>query len=543
MSYRNTQHIEAGRRESGRQRRGQATIMVALGLTVMMGVLGLVVDLGWNHFLVQSQQAAADSGVMAATIQAKVNNKNVSNFCSSLALGGCTTAWTTCPVAATDSLYSACQYVKTNIFDPRATVQVMEGINAAPPTGGSLQTAYWAQVLIKQNVNQLFSWVVGNKVGLAFATATALVVKTAVASPACVNITDPTGTDFWGAGDGTLFATGNTPGPYNLLAGCGISVANYGGSSISVNGLATIKGGNITTCGGEATNTGSITAGSGDTNTFGTGGKDCAKGFSDPNKGLALPSINGVTASAAANSGPACGTSYTSAPYGQSSQTTINSNSNYLTGANGCNSSGPNYCASAAHPLVLNPGVYCGGLTIQGAGVVFNPGVYIMNGGQFVIQNSSTVTNGTSTASGAIGGVTFYLTGYNTGSGYNGQGAYKGFLMGDSNVVEVDLTAPTTGTYDGILIYQDPGIEPLGSTGPSDPSTSTINADGSFTLAGQIYLPTTALILSGQPTASQVTGIDVYALELNGSTSLTMAAGGGGGGGGATAWGPATMTN
>jgi hypothetical protein len=344
-----------------------------------------------------------------------------------------------------------------------------------------------------------------------------VVLKNAVATN-CVTIDDPANTDFWGNGTGSLFATGTGA---NLVAGCGIGVANYGADSISVNGLATITGGDVTTCGGENVNTGSIKAGSGDTNSQG-GGKSCA-GFSDPNSGLALPSINGIVASAAAKTGPACG----SFPNGQSSQTTFDSNTNYSTGKNG----GSN---SAAHPIVLNPGVYCGGLTVQGAAVVLNPGVYIMNGGQFVIQNSSTVTNGTSTASGAIGGVMFYLTDYGTYSANN----YQGFLLGDSNIVNVDLTAPTTGTYSGILIYQDPGIPAPASSGGAN--QSTINAHGNFTLAGQIYLPTTPLVLSGQPTELGVTGLDVYALELNGSAGLTMAAGSGSGG---TTYGPATMTN
>jgi len=427
MSYRNRKLTQAGRTESGRRRRGQATIMVALSLTFIMGVLGLVVDLGWNHFLVQAHQAAADSGVMAATYQAKLNFGNVSNFCSSVTANSCTTALTTCPVANTDSLYSACQYASANLFGAQAIVQVREGINGAPPTGGSASTAYWSQVLITQNVNQLFSWVGGHQSGLAFATATAVVLKIAVATN-CVTIDDPGGDSFWGGNNGALFATGTGA---NLIAGCGIGVKNYSPYSISVNGLASITGGSITTCGGEYTNTGTIAAGSGNPNNQG-GGASC--GVSDANAGLALPSIGAVVASAAANTGPPCGTF----PNGQSSQTTFDGNTNYSTGRNG----GSN---SAAHPIVLNPGVYCGGMKIQGAAVYFNPGVYIMNGGQFVIQNASTVTNGTGTASGAIGGTMFYLTDYGAYSPNN----YQGFLMGDSNIVNVTLTAPTTGVYNG----------------------------------------------------------------------------------------------
>jgi hypothetical protein len=74
-----------------------------------------------------------------------------------------------------------------------------------------------------------------------------------------------------------------------------------------------------------------------------------------------------------------------------------------------------------------------------------------------------------------------------------------------------------------VLIFQDPGI--AAPNGPGQADQSTINAHGTFTLDGQIYLPTTPLVLSGQPTELGVTGLDVYALELNGSASLTMANG------------------
>ena len=47
-------------------RRGQAVIMVSVGVTFLMGILGLVVDVGWGYYRKQVAQAAADSAVMAA---------------------------------------------------------------------------------------------------------------------------------------------------------------------------------------------------------------------------------------------------------------------------------------------------------------------------------------------------------------------------------------------------------------------------------------------------------------------------------------------
>jgi hypothetical protein len=66
--------------------------------------------------------------------------------------------------------------------------------------------------------------------------------------------------------------------------------------------------------------------------------------------------------------------------------------------------SGP--CASVPNgnpnlPKTLNPGVYCGGLSLSGT-VTLNPGIYVIDGGDFRINASANVTGV---------GVTFFLTG------------------------------------------------------------------------------------------------------------------------------------
>jgi hypothetical protein len=477
--------------------------MVTFSITFLMGVLGLAVDVGWMHYVKQSEQAATDAAAMSAVYAAKWQYNNPAGspshkYCSTS--GTClasATVFTGCSSLTTAgyTAYTACQYAESNGF-PASAIQVAEGVNSTPLSGGA-SAVYWSEVLIEQKVPQLFSFVLGNKTGSVNSFTTATISASA---SACVTILDPNSSDFWGGGEGALFATGSGA---NLIAGCGIAVLSSGADAISANGTATVTGGGINDCGGENAPLGSqstIASGSGLPNN--PNANPC--NVTDPNASLPLPKVGGVTASAKAGTGPACG----SFPSGQASQTTFNSNTNYATGLNG----GSN---STTHPIVLNAGVYCGGLTIQGAVVQFNPGVYVMNGGQFTIQNSSTVTNLTTGGDGSSG-VTFYLT------AYSGQ-SYQGFSLGDSNIVKVDLTAPTSGDYSGVLIFQDPGI--AAPNGPGQADQSTINAHGTFTLDGQIYLPTTPLVLSGQPTELGVTGLDVYALELNGSASLTMANG------------------
>lgn len=83
---------------------------------------------------------------------------------------------------------------------------------------------------------------------------------------------------------------------------------------------------------------------------------------------------------------------------------------------------------------ILNPGVYCGGLSnLDNSNVTFSPGTYVIKDGPFYVDSSSQI-QGT--------GVTFYLTGI---------GAVIHF---DSNSV-IDFTAPTTGPFAGIIFFED----------------------------------------------------------------------------------------
>jgi Flp pilus assembly protein TadG len=114
-------------------------------------------------------------------------------------------------------------------------------------------------------------------------------------------------------------------------------------------------------------------------------------------------------------------------------------------------------------------GAYCGGINIApGANVTFQPGTYVLtssNGpGGLSIDLLSNVsgTGVTFYNYGPSGGVNFPLTGVTLGS--------------------VDLVAPTSGTYSGILFFQDPQ------------NTSTANISGTSalntTLEGAYYFPT-----------------------------------------------------
>jgi hypothetical protein len=75
---------------------------------------------------------------------------------------------------------------------------------------------------------------------------------------------------------------------------------------------------------------------------------------------------------------------------------------------------------------------FCGGLALQ-RNITMEPGTYVVDGGVFQI-NSQAVVNGT--------GVTVYLT--------------NGAVAQINGGAEVDLTAPTSGPYAGMLLWVDP---------------------------------------------------------------------------------------
>jgi len=118
----------------------------------------------------------------------------------------------------------------------------------------------------------------------------------------------------------------------------------------------------------------------------------------------------------------------------------------------------------------LNPGVYCGGISItQTANVTFNPGLYIL------MQNGSTNNGLAIGGSGNVNGsgVTFY-NGANSGS------------VSITNTGTVSLTAPTSGTYAGILILQD----------SNNSHNATVDGGNNPTFQGALYFPNLNSILT-----------------------------------------------
>ncbi|MFC4349044.1 pilus assembly protein TadG-related protein [Kordiimonas lipolytica] len=141
---------------------------------------------------------------------------------------------------------------------------------------------------------------------------------------------------------------------------------------------------------------------------------------------------------------------------------------------------------------VMTPGRYCGNLRIQGENIVFEPGVYVIEGGD-LIANANSEFSGE--------GVTFIFTGDTAGD--------VGSISMNGSATAT-LSAPTTDgdTYEGILVYQDP-IADYRSAGVS----AIFNGGVNLMLDGVIYMPRADITFTGgaqaEPSCLQVWGATV----------------------------------
>ena len=150
----------------------------------------------------------------------------------------------------------------------------------------------------------------------------------------------------------------------------------------------------------------------------------------------------------------------------------------------------PAFKETSGPAVVLNPGVYCGGIEVGGSvpSVTFNPGTYVLVGGGLKLTGL--------TATGT--GVTFFNT-------YPGTQSNKYEPINISGTVT--LTAPTSGVNKALLFYQDPRIEWASNNGSSIAS----GPGGMF--QGILYFPTTDLTYSGSSSTSF--GSDGYTILVS----------------------------
>jgi Flp pilus assembly protein TadG len=336
------------------------------------------------------------------------------------------------------------------------TVTVNNGPNVGPHAG----SAAYVEVFIRQNVPTLF-------MKLFTRTATTITVRAVAGlgvNNGCIWTLGGTGTDISQTGSGSLD-----------VSTCTIFDDSSSGSALTQTGSGSITARSIGIV-GNYTKTGSGTI----SPTPVTG----ILAASDPLASLVVPSIS--------------------------------------TGS-GCQ---PAQNFSGSGTFSLNPGCY-NGVSITGSGsLTLNAGNYVING-NLSSTGSSTVTLGAGnytvngnfsmTGSGALSlGAGLYIT--NGNLGLTGSGALSGtgvsfYTTGQTSVTgssSVNLTAPTSGTYNGVLFFQS----------RTDSNTISITGSSALNLQGIIYAPDAALTFTGSGVGTIYTDFVVKSLSLTGSTTF-----------------------
>ncbi len=149
---------------------------------------------------------------------------------------------------------------------------------------------------------------------------------------------------------------------------------------------------------------------------------------------------------------------------------------------------------------VLDPGVYCGGIDINGGPIVdFTPGEYIIKGDGLSITGNSIVTGDE---------VIFYFSPDITGI----PGTDPPQTIHMAGTTDITLSAPTSGEYEDVLFYQD------GNT--PDNFVNKFNGGADMELNGVLYAPNNNISFSGNGDPGGATSIVAGRVFFTGNANL-----------------------
>jgi Flp pilus assembly protein TadG len=392
-----------------RDQSGQTLVFAALGMVVLISFLGLAIDVGHLRYARRHLQTAADAAALAAGLEIRV--------CGSLS--PCPAMTSAAEDALVENGYSGKVTVLNQCVGTVGTTLTLT-INIEPCALGAADPNHNKQFYVEVEVSQPVSTWFASVIGFSTVPMTARAEARRGGAP-CIYALDPTG-----AGAITLAA--------GLSSTCGVvDESNNTIAATCVAGIVTAPRIDIT--GGGFPLLCSVTPAA---NT-----KVPVPSPADP-----LAYLQPYFVSPIVPDRTKCGAATSLSNFvGSANQVSINVVSLLL--------SGPN--------IVFHPGTYCGGISIVaalGANITFMPGVYTITsqgtfGGLTITASVLSAITGT--------GVTFYN--YGPFGGLN--------LVASSVLSSINLSAPSSGDFSGILYYQDPGnntlavvtVPPLLSTG------------------------------------------------------------------------------
>jgi hypothetical protein len=427
---------------------GQVLIMTVLAMTVLLGFMALAIDVGFLFRARRNMQIAADAAAIAAALDYKYNNSKTSAQNAGVS------------AAAANGVTSTgtCPIANAN--------NTYVCINIPPLYGPNAGSAGFVEAQIEQPNQTVFMGIITHN---NFLPVGARAVVSAGASGGCIWTLAKSGKDVSLTGSGSITASN-----------CDIFDDSNASNALTLTGSGSVTAKEIGIVGSyNKTGSGSISP-----NPPTTGITPAA----DP-LGLSAPTIT---------AGTCTGTSAVCNPSNTGSGSLVVTPGNYTSISN-----------TGSGTVTLNPGNYVitGNLTNTGSGsMVLGAGNYTI-GGNFSSTGSSSLTLGSGlytvggnlnlTGSGALTGlgVTFYTQG---GTTVTGSGS-------------MDLTAPTSGAYSGVLFFQP----------STDSSAVALTGSGGATVQGILYAPGSALTLTGSGSLTVSLDIIVDSLSVTGSGSIT----------------------
>ncbi len=309
-------------------------------------------------------------------------------------------------------------------------------MNQPPNTGLYLEDGSAIEITVTETVPRMFSAIYSSDP----VTITARAVATAqVGGRGCVIALSP---DVQGA----ITVTGS--GFVNLIA-CDF-VSNATGVAFEMSGLGSFVNANCVQTTGTATTTAAL-------NVICPSLRENAAPISDPMATVVEPVATGACQDGGV---------------GQNGQTT-------------------QVTAIEAHASGMNAMRFCNGLDLRGT-VDFDPGIYIIEGGDFRINSNANITGD---------GVIFYMA--------------DGVEMNFNGTATTNFSAPTSGTYNGMLFF-----------GSRNATTMSHLINGNFgtTLDGAIYLPSSHLDFQGNASTSFTgcTQVITNTITISGNSNMNL---------------------
>jgi hypothetical protein len=426
--------------------------MLTLALVPMFGIMGMVTDLGYMHYVKMKAQTAAELAAKSAAIDLHATVGGSLTSCSTLVV--CASTITQCPANITtpnNSIEVGCMYAEQHGFQPTGKQNItyqtggpsLTGTSATPPTvSGISGISFWVTYRVVQQVPQMFSAVLGFPNGIVAARSTAVVTG----ASDCIYVMDPAASSAM-----------NVNGTANLSSGCGLYVNSSSGTALTCNGH----------------------------------GSPPPYAYDAPEYDV----VGGYSCGAMKGGTPNTGVSHITDPL---ASLPVPATAPYV-----CNQTNFQVNASSATTNVpLSPGVYCGGITVKKGIAQFGSGTYILVGGGLSTQNANSSIDASAgvfiyNTYGTVGGVTYPYAGMN--------------IVANS---AANMKAMTTGTYAGILYFEDRSV----SAGYTD----TFSGGSSSTYTGTLYAIKSEIDLYGNPslTSADYTMVVADKFQLTGDSSF-----------------------